>query len=313
MFGYRGLIMREVSLFWKRARIKDLDVGEVTAIFKHLEFISYVKRVPKDITCIFKATFQDGKSPQDLDRLYFLDLLEVILEPKDNSDSFIIMVRVNHSLSNLNVRTNATSTVAGSRLDGEGITYIIQGPPIKLRIVSAFARLILKPDRISARSLDFEAGAKNKILSTKQLKLAKFAYDRGYFEVPKRTRISELAQEVGLARATISEHLARIESILMDDMFSSFDQEHIDPSLVRELIETITTEDFSDDYDQNRAMIETLKTIKKTISDEITEIMDKEVGTISDDDMIKLAVEEYNENISHIDSLLENGLDLKNQ
>ena len=60
-------------------------------------------------------------------------------------------------------------------------------------------------------------------------------------------------------------------------------------------------------------MIETLKTIKKTISDEITEIMDKEVGTISDDDMIKLAVEEYNENISHIDSLLENGLDLKNQ
>ena len=131
--------------------------------------------------------------------------------------------------------------------------------------------------------------------------------------MPKRTRISELAQEVGLARATISEHLARIESILMDDMFSSFDQEHIDPSLVRELIETITTDDFSDDYDQNRAMIETLKTIKKTISDEITEIMDKEVGTISDDDMIKLAVEEYNENLSHIDSLLENGLDLKNQ
>ena len=142
------------------------------------------------------------------------------------------MVRVNHSLSNLNVRTNGTSTVAGSRLDGEGITYIIQGPPIKLRIVSAFARLILKPDRISARSLDFEAGAKNKILSTKQLKLAKFAYDRGYFEVPKRTRISELAQEVGLARATISEHLARIESILMDDMFSSFDQEHIDLHLL---------------------------------------------------------------------------------
>ena len=61
MFDSQGYIMREVSLFWKRARIKDLDVGEVTAIFKHLEFISYVKRVPKDITCIFKATFQEGQ------------------------------------------------------------------------------------------------------------------------------------------------------------------------------------------------------------------------------------------------------------
>ena len=60
-------------------------------------------------------------------------------------------------------------------------------------------------------------------------------------------------------------------------------------------------------------MIETLKTIKKTISDEITEIMDKESDTISDDEIIKLAVAEHNENLSHIDSLLENGLDLKNQ
>ena len=60
-------------------------------------------------------------------------------------------------------------------------------------------------------------------------------------------------------------------------------------------------------------MIETLKTIKKTISDEITEIMVKESDTISDDEIIKLAVAEHNENLSHIDSLLENGLDLKNQ
>lgn len=313
MFDSQGTIMREVSLFWKRARIKELDVREVTEIFKHLEFISYVKRFPKDITAIFKATFKEGKSPQDIERLHFLDLLEVILEPKDNSDNYIIMVRVNHSLSNLNVRTNGTSTVAGSRLDGEGITYIIQGPPIKLRIVSAFARLILKPDRISARSLDFEAGEKNKILSTKQIKLAKFAYDRGYFEVPKRTRISELAQEVGLARATISEHLARIESILMDDMFSSFDQQHIDPIIVKELIDTMTMEDLSNDYDQNRGMIETLKTIRKTISDEISSIMDKDIETISDDEMIKLAVEEHNQNLSYIDSLLENGLNLKDQ
>ena len=41
--------MREVTLFWKRSRIKQLDIGELTDIFKQAEFISYVKRIPKDI------------------------------------------------------------------------------------------------------------------------------------------------------------------------------------------------------------------------------------------------------------------------
>ena len=208
--------MREVTLFWKRSRIASLDISELITVFKRLEFVSYVKRVPKDIRIILKANFCDGKSPEDIEKLHFLDLLEVILEPKGSSDSYIILARLNHSISNLNARTNGTSTVAGSRLDGEGLTYILQGPPMKLRLVSTLARLISQPDRISARTLDFTSTLDRSVLSTKQLKLAKFAYDKGFFDIPKRTRISDIANEVGLARATISEHLARIESILMD-------------------------------------------------------------------------------------------------
>ena len=124
--------MREVTLFWKRDRIKDLDIGELTNIFKQAEFISYVKRVPKDIRIILKVNFCDGKSPEDIVDLHFLELLDIILEPRDHSDSYLILVKLNHSVSNLNARTNGTSSVPGSRLDGEGLTYIIQGPPIKL-------------------------------------------------------------------------------------------------------------------------------------------------------------------------------------
>ncbi len=239
--------MREVTLFWKRDRIRDLDIGELTNIFKQAEFISYVKRVPKDIRIILKVNFCDGKSPNDIVDLHFFELLDVILEPRDHSDSYLILVKVNHSVSNLNARTNGTSSVPGSRLDGEGLTYIIQGPPIKLRLVSTLARLIAQPDRISARSLDFNSTLNHSALSTKQLKLAKFAYDRGFFDIPKRTRISDLASEIGLARATISEHLARIESILMDDMFSSYDEAYTDPKLVKSLIETVTMEIENDD------------------------------------------------------------------
>lgn len=300
-----GIVMREVSLFWKRSRIKQLDIGELADIFKQAEFISYVKRIPKDIRVILKVNFCEGKSPEDLAGLRFIELLDIILEPKDNNDSFLILVRINHSVSNLNARTNGTSSVAGSRLDGEGLTYIIQGPPMKLRIVSTLARLISQPDRISARSLDFNSTLNHSALSTKQLKLAKFAYDRGFFDIPKRTRISDIASEIGLARATISEHLARIESILMDDMFSSYDEAYTDPKLVKSLVETITMEVEDDDMNQVDNMIQILSGIKDSIKSQLAEVKQEEFDEITDDELIQMAVKEHEENISFIDEIIE--------
>ena len=297
--------MREVTLFWKRSRIKNLDIGEITELFKQAEFICYVKRIPKDIRVILKVDFCEGKSPDDLVDLHFLELLDIILEPKDNSDSYLLLVKLNHSVSNLNARTNGTSSVPGSRLDGEGLTYIIQGSPIKLKLISTLARLISQPDRISARSLDFNSTINQSALSTKQLKIAKFAYDRGFFDIPKRTRISDLASEIGLARATISEHLARIESILMDDIFSSFDESYTDPKLVKSLIETISLEVENEETNLVDNMINVLNDIKKSIKSQISEMKHEEFDQITDDELIQMAVKEHEENISFIDEIVE--------
>ena len=84
--------MREVTLFWKRSRIKNLDIGELTDLFKQAEFICYVKRVPKDIRIILKVNFCEGKTPDDLVDLHFLELLDIILEPKDISLIFILLL-----------------------------------------------------------------------------------------------------------------------------------------------------------------------------------------------------------------------------
>jgi len=300
--------MREVTLFWKRTRLANLDLGGIVDIFNQLEFISYVKRVPKDIRIILKANFCEGRSPKDIEDLHFLELLEVILEPKDNSDSYILLVKLNHSVSNLNARTNGTSAVPGCRLDGEGLTYIIQGPPLKLRLVSTLARLISQPDRISARSLDFNSTLDRSVLNTKQLKLAKFAYDRGYFDIPKRTRISDLATEIGLARATISEHLARIESILMDDMFSSFDEIYTDPKVVKNLIETVVLESESEELDITDNMVQLLNNIKKSIKTQLGNLNDDLYEGITGEEMIELAVKEHQENLSYIDDVIEEKL-----
>ena len=93
---------------------------------------------------------------------------------------------------------------------------------MRLRLVAAMARLMAKPDRISARSLDLATTLETGPLNTKQLRLAKFAYDKGWYDINKRIRISEMAEELKIARATLAEHLTRIESIVMDDLLGSF-------------------------------------------------------------------------------------------
>ena len=50
---------------------------------------------------------------------------------------------------------------------------------MRLRLVAAMARLMAKPDRISARSLDLSSSFETGPLNAKQLKLAKFAYIKG--------------------------------------------------------------------------------------------------------------------------------------
>jgi hypothetical protein len=298
--------MREVTLFWKRARLKSLDISEILEIFKHLEFLSYVKRVPKDVRIIVKAHFCEGKTISNVDDLHFLDLLDVIMEPKEPTDPFILLVRLNHSLSNLNARTNGTSAAPGCRLDGEGLTYIIQGPPMKLRIVTTLARIISKPDRTSARSLDFNLTSDNSLLSPKQLKLAKFAYDKGFFDVPKRIRVSDLAEQIGLARATISEHLARIEAIIMDDMFSSFEDPYVPPEIIKLMLETIELDSEEASIDHKKGMKKMLENIKENIKNEISpQILHNEDELTSLDEMVELGMQEHQENISQIDQILE--------
>jgi hypothetical protein len=182
-----------------------------------------------------------------------------------------LIIRLNHAIVNLNARTNGSSAVAGKcYLDSEGLTYTVQGPALKLRLISIMARMIAKTDRISARSIHANQSDEMNSLSSKQLSLAKFAYDRGYFETPKRIRISDLADELGLARATVSEQLSKIESTLMHDMFASFSDVYIAPQTVRELIRTMEIDAADSGYDTSTEFKELLKEMRANMEHEVS-------------------------------------------
>ena len=117
--------MREISLFWRRTRLEETDISPLLDIVSSLEFLAYIKRTPRDIRILVKTNFKPGKTPEDLNSLYFLDLMDVHHTPESNDESYVINLKLSHPLSNFNARTGGTTAAPGCRLDGEGMTYKI--------------------------------------------------------------------------------------------------------------------------------------------------------------------------------------------
>ena len=269
--------MREITLFWRKPRIMETDVAPLLEIVNHMEFLAYLKRTPRDIRILLKTTFKPGKKPEDLNSIYFLELIDIHHTPEGNDESYLINVKISHPLSNLNARTGGTTAVPGCRLDGEGLTYVIQGGNIRLRLVAAMARLMAKPDRISARNLDLTTTREIGPLNSKQLKLAKFAYDKGWYDINKGVRISEMAEELNIARATLAEHLSRIENIVMDDLLGSFTNFTIKPTEYEILKDMVIKDSEEIGYGDDELFEKLLLNIHKNMALEIVSEDDDEL------------------------------------
>ena len=75
--------MREISFFWKRARLASIDIAPILDIISSAEFLAYIKRTPRDIRILMKTNFKPGKGPEDLNSLYFLELLDIFIYNKN--------------------------------------------------------------------------------------------------------------------------------------------------------------------------------------------------------------------------------------
>jgi predicted DNA binding protein len=61
----------------------------------------------------------------------------------------------------------------------------------------------------------FDLKAAKELLSEKQLKIFKLACDYGYYEMPKKITIEQMAQRSGISQSTLAEHLRKAETKLL--------------------------------------------------------------------------------------------------
>lgn len=287
--------MRQVKLSWGRPAIERTDLAPLLDIVEEITFLSYLRRTPKNVVIFAEAKFLNGQEPEELNNLYYIELLEVVQEPNKVDGHYLLKLKLDHPVSNMNSRTGGTSTIAGSKVSQNGLIYKIRGSRMKISLLHTFIKAYAKPDSIQVSKLDY-SNESSSPLNEKQLAIALHAYRAGYWDYPRRTRVGELAHELNLARATVSEHLTRISAILADEAFSTLEPNYTSPKVINEMISQVKIDAQASGYADHKEFTKMWDEIKMNI------VLEEEDPILEESNLMISSNEEalsyYEENLS---------------
>jgi len=287
--------MRQLKLSWGRPALERTDLAPLLDIVEEITFLSYLRRTPKNVIIFAEAKFLNGQEPEELNNLYYIELLEVVQEPNKVDGHYLLKLKLDHPVSNMNSRTGGTSTIAGSKISQNGLIYKIRGSRMKISLLHTFIKAYAKPDSIQVSKLDY-SNESSSPLNEKQLAIALHAYRAGYWDYPRRTRVGELAHELNLARATVSEHLTRISAILADEAFSTLEHNYTSPKVINEMISQIKIDAQASGYADHKEFTKMWDEIKMNI------VLEEEDPILEESNLMISSNEEalsyYEENLS---------------
>lgn len=287
--------MRQLKLSWGRPALERTDLAPLLDIVEEITFLSYLRRTPKNVVIFAEAKFLNGQEPEELNNLYYIELLEVVQEPNKVDGHYLLKLKLDHPVSNMNSRTGGTSTIAGSKISQNGLIYKIRGSRMKISLLHTFIKAYAKPDSIQVSKLDY-SNESSSPLNEKQLAIALHAYRAGYWDYPRRTRVGELAHELNLARATVSEHLTRISAILADEAFSTLEPNYTSPKVINEMISQVKIDAQASGYADHKEFTKMWDEIKMNI------VLEEEDPILEESNLMISSNEEalsyYEENLS---------------
>lgn len=287
--------MRQLKLSWGRPALERTDLAPLLDIVEEITFLSYLRRTPKNVIIFAEAKFLNGQEPEELNNLYYIELLEVVQEPNKVDGHYLLKLKLDHPVSNMNSRTGGTSTIAGSKISQNGLIYKIRGSRMKISLLHTFIKAYAKPDSIQVSKLDY-SNESSSPLNEKQLAIALHAYRAGYWDYPRRTRVGELAHELNLARATVSEHLTRISAILADEAFSTLEHNYTSPKVINEMISQVKIDAQASGYADHKEFTKMWDEIKMNI------VLEEEDPILEESNLMISSNEEalsyYEENLS---------------
>tara|TARA_B110000881_G_C18556727_1_gene507378 strand:- start:416 stop:1069 length:654 start_codon:yes stop_codon:yes gene_type:complete len=174
---------------------------------------------------VLEISLQDGKTPDDLSEVPFLDVETNLHQRQINGEVvYTLMVRNSHDLVMIGKHLEDAVVMPDSEFGIQGATLIVRGAPSGVsKMVKGFKEWKAPTSISFVDKEDDDFAEMGALLSESQSHVFQTAHSAGYYDSPRKTSLVEIARELDLSRSTVAGHLRAVEKTMADGLRKSLD------------------------------------------------------------------------------------------
>lgn len=210
--------MREVQLKWHPETVAHSDIGLITKVTSKFEVVAHLEVTKTGVRQLVSVVFNEGKGPKDLEEIDYLKVegpLNPYPIPEVGGTGYVVVWNM-HPLSVAAINFDSLHVIPPYLIGDNGVQITIRGLPEGVSGFLKAAREMLPPDNVNVVDVAEIEDSVLKVLTPKQLEVAVFAVQSGYYKNPRKISKKELSELTGIPRSTLQEHLAKAEAALVE-------------------------------------------------------------------------------------------------
>ena len=213
--------MRKVLPRWKVSSLNGIDeIETLMEICERIEVLGHLSTESDGVTQLVELRINEG---HDLSEISELDSFEVLEKHEEDESGVLVSIRCTHPLALSAVELSNIYVYPPYGIDSKtGLEFRIFGISSSIRSFLDFVRAVMPPDTISVQTIKNGSEKDYDFLTEKQREVLELAVRRGYYEDGSEITLKQLADELGIARSTIGEHLKRAETEVVKKVVNDF-------------------------------------------------------------------------------------------
>jgi hypothetical protein len=201
--------MRKVLLRWKTTSLRgSKEIARIMEMTERIEVLGHLSIGEHGVTQLVEVKMRDG---HELHELSQLDSFEVLEKHEEDEYGILASILCTHPLAKTAIELSNIHVYPPY-----GLELRMSGLSDSIRRFVGLIRAVMPPDSISVQTI--KSGNNSgwfDFLTPKQREVLSLAVRRGYYEDGSKVTLKHLADEMGIARSTLGEHLKRVEVEVM--------------------------------------------------------------------------------------------------
>lgn len=207
--------MRKVSIRWNINSLYGSDeISQILSLVHSIEILGHLSVTNRGITQLSEIKLRQNVSLEDISKLKYF---QVIDKYEEDEDGILVSLLCTHPLAIMGIEMANIHLQTPYKLCSEmGMELRISGISDSVRKFVSVVRESMPPDKISVQSIKGDIGnGWTDELTSRQKEIISYAAYRGYYDTESKTTLKYLADELGMARSTLGEHIQRAESMIL--------------------------------------------------------------------------------------------------